>query len=156
MIASANDADVHYMRLALEEARRAESTGEVPVGAVVVLAEEVVATGCNRSITDHDPTAHAELVALRQAAARLVNYRLTGATLYVTVEPCAMCAGAAMLARISRLVYGCDDPKGGAVRSIYQIADDPRLNHRIAVVAGVLSDDCSTLLRNFFQERRSP
>ena len=142
------------MRLALVEARRAESAGEVPVGAVVVLGEEIVATGCNRAITDHDPTAHAEVVALRQAAARLTNYRLIGATLYVTVEPCAMCAGAAVLARIARLVYGCDDPKAGAVRSLYQIADDARLNHRIEIASGVLAEECSALLRTFFQERR--
>src|SRR3972149_2960418 len=102
------------------------------------------------------PTAHAEVVALRPAAAQLTNYRLTGATLYVTVEPCAMCAGAAVLARISRLVYGCDDPKAGAVRALYQIADDPRLNHRIEVSSGVLADNCSTLLRTFFQNRRDP
>ena len=142
------------MRRALEEARRAEAAGEIPVGALVVLGEELIGAGFNRAIADHDPTAHAEVVALRRAAARLKNYRLTGATLYVTVEPCAMCAGAAVLARISRLVYGCDDPKAGAVRSLYQIADDARLNHRIEITSGVLAEECSSLLRTFFRERR--
>ena len=147
--------DMNYMRLALEEAHRAETAGEVPVGAVVVLGEEIIGAGFNHTVADHDPTAHAEVVALRQAAARLANYRLSGTTLYVTVEPCAMCAGAALLARIGRLVYGCDDPKAGAVRSLFQLADDARLNHRIEVTSGVLADACSALLRSFFQERRS-
>ena len=150
-----NGSDEGFMLLALEEARRAEAAGEVPVGAVVVLGEKIVGHGCNRSITDHDPTAHAEIIALREAAAGIANYRLTGATLYVTVEPCAMCAGAAVLARIARLVYGCEDPKAGAVRSLYQLADDARLNHRIEITAGVLAAECSDLLRTFFQQRRS-
>ncbi|HWP85712.1 MAG TPA: tRNA adenosine(34) deaminase TadA [Terriglobia bacterium] len=142
------------MRLALEQARRAGAEGEVPVGAVVVWKEEVIGQGGNRSIRDRDPTAHAEVVALRQAAARLGNYRLTGAALYVTVEPCVMCAGAALLARLERIVYGCDDPKAGAIRSLYQIASDPRLNHQIAVAPGVLAAECSALLRNFFAHKR--
>jgi tRNA(adenine34) deaminase len=146
--------DMNYMRLALEKARLAAAAGEVPVGAIVILGEEIIGSGFNRSIADHDPTAHAEVAALRQAAARLRNYRLTGTTLYVTVEPCAMCAGAAVLARVSRLVYGCDDPKAGAVRSLFQLADDARLNHRMEVTSGVLADACSDLLRCFFQQRR--
>jgi tRNA(adenine34) deaminase len=150
-----SESETAYMRMALAEARRAAEMGEVPVGAVVVLSDEIVGVGCNRVIADHDPTAHAEIVALRQAAARLGNYRLTGATLYVTVEPCAMCAGAAVLARIRRLVYGCDDPKAGAVRSLFQIADDARLNHRIEITSGVLAEDCSAVLRDFFQTRRN-
>lgn len=143
------------MRVAMEEARRAAMAGEVPVGAVVVLGEEIVGRGRNSTIADHDPTAHAEVVALRQAAARLGNYRLSGAALYITVEPCSMCAGAAVLARVQRLVYGCDDPKAGAVRSLYRIADDSRLNHRIEITSGVLAEECSALLRSFFHERRS-
>ena len=150
-----NVTDAAYMRLALEEARRAASQGEVPVGAVVVFGEQIIGRGGNRNIAENDPTAHAEVVALRQAAARLGNYRLAGCTLYVTVEPCAMCAGAAVLARIERLVYGCDDPKAGAIRSLYQIADDPRLNHRVEVTSGVLAEECSALLRTFFAEKRS-
>ena len=150
-----NVTDAAYMRLALEEARRAASQGEVPVGAVVVFGEQIIGRGGNRNIAENDPTAHAEVVALRQAAARLGNYRLAGCTLYVTVEPCAMCAGAAVLARIERLVYGCDDPKAGAIRSLYQIADDARLNHRIEITSGVLAEECSALLRTFFAEKRS-
>jgi tRNA(adenine34) deaminase len=150
-----DERDEQYMRLALEEARRAEAAGEVPVGAVIVQNGEVIGAGRNRNIIDHDPTAHAEIVALRQAASKLANHRLTGCTLYVTVEPCAMCAGAAVLARIERLVYGCDDPKAGAVRSLYRLAEDARLNHRINVVSGVLADDCSALLTAFFRRKRS-
>jgi tRNA(adenine34) deaminase len=142
------------MRAALDEARRAEALGEVPVGAVVVLGEEIVGRGSNRSITDRDPTAHAEIRALREAAARLSNYRLTGAAFYVTLEPCVMCAGAAVLARVARLVYGCNDPKAGAVRSLYQIADDARLNHRIEITSGILAEECAALLRGFFQGKR--
>jgi tRNA(adenine34) deaminase len=150
-----NEQDERFMRAALEEAQRAASDGEVPVGAVVVQGEEIVGRGSNRSIRDHDPTAHAEIVALREASARVANYRLPGCTLYVTTEPCAMCAGAAVLARIDRLVYGCDDPKAGAVRSLFRIADDVRLNHRISIAGGVLAEECAALLRDFFERRRS-
>jgi len=150
-----NEQEMVYMRCALDQARLAADQGEVPVGAVVVLGEEIIGTGFNRTIADHDPTAHAEVVALRQAAVRLANYRLAGATLYVTVEPCAMCAGAAVLARIGRLVYGCDDPKAGAVRSLFQIADDVRLNHRIEITSGILAEECSALLRDFFKDLRT-
>ena len=150
-----NVTDAAYMRMALEEARRAASQGEVPVGAVVVFGEQIIGRGGNRNIAENDPTAHAEVVALRQAAARLGNYRLAGCTLYVTVEPCAMCAGAAVLARIERLGYGCDDPKAGAIRSLYQLADDARLNHRIEITSSVLAEECSALLRTFFAEKRS-
>ncbi|MBI4478507.1 MAG: tRNA adenosine(34) deaminase TadA [Acidobacteria bacterium] len=149
-----DEQDIAYMRMALEEARRAASAGEVPVGAVVVFGEKIIGRGSNRSIAENDPTAHAEVVALRQAAEQLANYRLAGCTLYVTVEPCAMCAGAAVLARIERLVYGCDDPKAGAIRSLYQIADDARLNHRVEITSGVLAEDCSALLRSFFENKR--
>ena len=156
MSASLNvsESDIRCMRAALEEARLAEAAGEVPVGAVIVLNGEIIGRGSNRSITDHDPTAHAEISAMRQAAARVANYRLTGAALYVTVEPCAMCAGAAVLARIARLVYGCHDIKAGAVRSLYQIADDARLNHRMEISSGVLEEECASMLRVFFQAKR--
>ena len=147
--------DARFMQMAIDQARQAAAAGEVPVGAVVVLKGEVIGAGSNRSIRDHDPTAHAEIVALRQAAARISNYRIPEATLYVTAEPCAMCAGALVLARIARLVYGCDDPKAGAVRSLYQIADDARLNHRVAITGGLLADECSAMLRDFFASRRA-
>ena len=146
--------DEHYMRMALEEARKAERAGEVPVGAVVVAEERVVAHGSNRTIADADPTAHAEMVALRAAAQALGNYRLGGATLYVTLEPCVMCAGAIVQARISRLVYGVDDPKGGAIRSCFAILDDPKLNHRVEVTAGVLAVEGGAILQGFFEARR--
>jgi tRNA(adenine34) deaminase len=152
---SPEELDQFHMRRALHEALRAEMSGEVPVGAVVVLGGEIIGVGFNRVVSDHDPTAHAEVVALRQASARLANYRLPGATLYATVEPCAMCAGAAVLARVGRLVYGCDDPKAGAVSSLYKIATDDRLNHRIELNSGVLAEECAALLRKFFRDRRA-
>jgi tRNA(adenine34) deaminase len=146
--------DEQFMRLALDEARRAADAGEVPVGAVLLLDGKIVARAANRTITDGDPTAHAEIVALRAAAKAIGNYRLTGATLYVTVEPCAMCAGALVHARIARLVYGCDDPKVGAVRGELRVLDHPTLNHRVEVTPGVLADECASLLRGFFEVRR--
>ncbi len=142
------------MRLALEEAAAAEAEGEVPIGAVIVHNNEVIARGHNRSINDRDPTAHAEIVALRRCALRLDNHRLSECTLYVTVEPCAMCAGAIVQARIARLVYGCDDPKAGAVRTLFRIADDARLNHRAEIEGGVLAEECAGMLRSFFQRKR--
>jgi len=145
-------ADRAFMEAALEEA--AASRGEVPVGAVVVVEDQIVARAGNRTITDCDPTAHAEIVALRAAAKEVGNYRLLGATLYVTIEPCAMCAGAMVQARISRLVYGADDAKGGAVRSCFSIFDHPQINHRVEVTPGVLADDSAALLKDFFAARR--
>ena len=142
------------MRQALAEARRAGEAGEVPVGAVVTLDGRVISSAANRTITDGDPTAHAEMVALRAAAKAIGNYRLTGATLYVTLEPCAMCAGALVHARVARLVYGCDDPKVGAVRGDLRVLEHPMLNHRIEVSCGVLADECAALLREFFEARR--
>jgi len=154
--AISSTSDERFMRLALREAARAARAGEVPVGAVLVdSAGEVIARGHNRPVTGHDPTAHAEIVALRRAARRLGNYRLTGTTLYVTVEPCAMCAGAIVHARVARVVYGAPDPKGGAARTLYRILDDPRLNHRAEVVGGVLEAESRELLQRFFRERRS-
>ena len=150
-------ADELYMRLALRAAARAARAGEVPVGAVLVdAAGTVVARGHNRPVAAKDPTAHAEIVTLRRAARRLANYRLGGTTLYVTVEPCPMCAGAIVLARVARVVYGAADPKAGAARTLYRIIDDPRLNHRAEVVGGVLAEECAAALREFFRARRRP
>lgn len=142
------------MQAALEEARAAADRGEVPVGAVIAVEGRIVARAGNRTITDCDPAAHAEIIALREAAKAAGNYRLLGATLYVTIEPCAMCAGAMIQARIDRLVYGADDPKGGAVRTCFSIFDHPQINHRVETTAGVLADDATALLRNFFAVRR--
>lgn len=146
--------DKEFMRFALEQAREAERRGEVPVGAVVVLEGTVIGQSGNRTIRDCDPTAHAEIVALRAAARAAGNYRLTGASLYVTIEPCAMCAGAIVQARIGRVVYGADDPKGGAVRSCFTLLDNTQLNHRLEVAAGVLAEECAALLQSFFASRR--
>ena len=151
-----HEEDSHFMMLALKEAEAAEAAGEVPVGAVIVLDGKMVARGHNRTIYDCDPTAHAEVIALRQAAQKLANYRLTGATLYVTIEPCAMCAGAMIQARVARLVYGCEDPKGGAIVSCFEMADHPKLNHRMEVTRGVLAEDCARAVQAFFQKKRDP
>lgn len=146
--------DGQFMRLALEEGRAAAAADEVPIGAVVAHEGKILARAGNRTIRDCDPTAHAEIVVLREAAGVLGNYRLTGTTLYVTVEPCSMCAGAMIQARIERLVYGCDDPKGGAVRSCFEVLSQPRLNHQVEVTSGVLADECAALLQSFFAARR--
>ena len=148
------NSDEDYMNLALEEAKKAEAAGEVPVGAILVLAGSVIGRGFNQPITAHDPTAHAEIVALREAALRQGNYRLSTATMYCTVEPCVMCAGAMVHARIARLVFGTPDPKAGAAGSIYNVMTDPRLNHRVEVLSGVCEDASATLLREFFARRR--
>jgi len=142
-----------FMRRALEEARRAREAGEVPVGAVVVSDGTVVGAGFNRPIGAHDPTAHAEIEALRAAGQALRNYRLSGATLYATVEPCLMCVGAIVHARIGTVVYGVPDPKGGAVRSLLEVGRLP-LNHRFEAVEGVLAEECRALLQGFFREKR--
>ena len=143
------------MRRALELAREAEDAGEVPVGAVIVSADgEVLAEGFNRPISTHDPTAHAEMVAIRAAAARIDNYRLTGTTLYVTLEPCAMCAGAMVHARVSRLVYAATDPRAGAAGSVFNVVQSAALNHRVEVTTGVMTEECGSLLREFFVARR--
>jgi len=142
------------MGLALEQARQAARAGEVPIGAVVVLADRVIGRGHNRPIAARDPTAHAEIAAMRQAARAIGNYRLPGATLYATIEPCAMCCGAALQARIARLVYGAADTKAGAARSLYRLLEDSRLNHEVAVAAGVRTDECAALLKEFFKARR--
>jgi tRNA(adenine34) deaminase len=142
------------MRIALEEARRAGEEGEVPIGAVLVSEGEVIGRGRNLPVALSDPTAHAEIQALREGAARIGNYRLPGSTLYVTLEPCIMCAGAILQARVGRLVFGAEDSKGGAVSSLYSLLEDSRLNHRVEVTAGVLQEECRELLRRFFQDRR--
>jgi tRNA(adenine34) deaminase len=148
------DADVEFMQQALDEARNAAAAGEVPVGAVIVHETKIIARSSNRTIRDCDPTAHAEIVALRQAARVLGNYRLAGTTLYVTIEPCSMCAGAIIQARAPRIVYGCDDPKGGAVRSCFEILSSPQLNHQVDVRSGVLAADCAAVIQSFFAQRR--
>ncbi len=148
------DTDLAFMEMALEEARASAAAGEVPIGAILVLEGKIIARSGNRTIRDCDPTAHAEIVALREASRMLGNYRLAGTALYVTVEPCSMCAGAMIQARVPRLVYGCDDPKGGAVRSCFEILTHPRLNHRVEVTAGVLASECASLLQSFFAARR--
>lgn len=146
--------DDAFMREAIEEARRGSAAGEVPVGAVVVIGGSVVARAHNAPVALSDPTAHAEVLALRDAARKTGNYRLTDATLYATVEPCAMCCGAALNARVVRLVYGARDPKAGAVDSLFRLAGDPRLNHRMQTRGGVLAEACGALLSGFFESRR--
>ncbi len=147
--------DITFMQRALELARRAEQDGEVPVGALVVLNNEVIGEGWNHPIGSADPTAHAEIAALRAAATRLGNYRLTGATLYVTLEPCPMCAGAIVLARVARVVFGAADPLAGAGGTVFDLLRSPKLNHRSEVQGGLLADDCSRLLKGFFQSKRA-
>jgi tRNA(adenine34) deaminase len=146
--------DDHFMGLALELARQAEEAGEVPIGAVMVRDGQVVGKAYNCPIESSDPTAHAEINAIRKAAQAAGNYRLNGCTLYVTLEPCVMCAGAIVHARIDRLVYGATDPKGGAAGSLYQVPADERLNHQVEITAGSRQEECSDLLRHFFRERR--
>lgn len=147
--------DQMYMQQALSQAQNAYILGEVPVGAVVVKDGQVIATGFNQPIGDHDPTAHAEIMALREAASLLGNYRLPGCELYVTLEPCAMCAGAMLHARLSRVVYGAPDPKTGVAGSVLNLFGETRLNHQTDIHGGVLADQCATLLRRFFAERRA-
>ncbi|MCS6804244.1 MAG: tRNA adenosine(34) deaminase TadA [Acidobacteriota bacterium] len=144
-----------WMQFALDEAEDALKRDEVPIGAVVVLEERIIGRGHNRVITDHDPTAHAEIVALRDAAQTIENYRLVDATLYVTIEPCAMCAGALVNARIKRLVYGAKDEKAGAVESVFGICTDPRLNHQVQVQGGVLEQECREIIQSFFRQKRA-
>jgi len=150
-----NNPDELWMEEALREAQRALAMDEVPVGAVVVHDRRVIGRGCNQPISANDPTAHAEVLALREAARTLGNYRLLDCDLYVTMEPCAMCAGAITHARIRRLVYGAEDPKAGAVHSLMQILNHPNLNHRVEVTAGVLAARCMDLLQTFFRQRRT-
>jgi len=153
-MSDASARDIAYMQHALVLATRAENEGEVPVGALVVLNAEIIGEGWNRPIGSHDPTAHAEIVALRAAAAKLGNYRLTGATLYVTLEPCPMCAGAMVQARVARVVYGAPDPLAGSAGTVFDLLNATALNHRADVHGGVLAGECSQRLKAFFQSRR--
>ncbi|MDP9909200.1 tRNA(adenine34) deaminase [Variovorax boronicumulans] len=152
---AASTSDAHWMALALQEAQRAADAGEVPVGAVLVKDGRVIATGRNTPVAQHDPSAHAEINALRAGAATLGNYRLDGCELFVTLEPCAMCAGAMLHSRLARVVFGAADPKTGAAGSVLDLFAEPKLNHHTRVQGGVLADDCSALLQRFFQQRRS-
>jgi tRNA(adenine34) deaminase len=147
--------DAHWMELALTLAREAAAAGEVPVGAVVVRDGALLGQGYNRNLLDNDPSAHAEIVALRDAAARAGNHRLVGATLFATIEPCAMCAGAMVHARLARLVFGAPDPKAGSAGSVLQVINHPKLNHQMEVTSGVLADKCSLIIQDFFKARRT-
>jgi tRNA(adenine34) deaminase len=147
--------DQRYMKMAIEQAGIAEENGDVPIGAVIVYKNKIIGKAYNQREQLNDPTAHAEIIALTQAAAFMENWHLNGCTIYVTLEPCPMCAGALVLGRLDRLVYGCDDPKTGACKSLYNIVQDERLNHRLEVTSGVLADECSKLLQDFFQKRRT-
>jgi tRNA(adenine34) deaminase len=146
--------DFHFMQMALAEARAAAEAGEVPIGAVIIHSGAILLRSGNRTIRDNDPTAHAEIVVIREMAQTIRNYRLGGATLYVTLEPCTMCAGAIIQARISRLVYGADDPKGGAYRSCFEVLTSGKLNHQVEVSPGVMAAESASLLQSFFAARR--
>ena len=146
--------DEQFIRLAIEQARIAEENGDIPIGAVIVYKNQIIAKAYNQRKQLRDPTAHAEIIALTQAAAAKESWRLNGCTMYVTLEPCPMCAGALVLARVDRLVYGCDDPKAGACKSLYNIVQDERLNHRLEVTSGVLQEQCRQQLQEFFSRRR--
>jgi tRNA(adenine34) deaminase len=147
-------ADEQFMTAALEQAQKAATAGDVPIGAVIVRDGEIIAAAHNRCTLDADPTAHAEMLAIRAAAKHIGDWRLTGCTIVVTLEPCCMCAGAIVLGRIDRLVYGASDPKAGAVETLYTLCSDPRLNHQVEVVSGVRADECSALLSRFFEAQR--
>lgn len=149
-----NVSDDNFMKLAIEQAGIAEENDDVPIGAVIIYENQIIGKAYNQREQLQDPTAHAEIIALTQAAAFMESWRLHGCTIYVTLEPCPMCAGALVLARMERLVYGCDDPKTGACGSLYDIVRDNRLNHRLAVTKGVLADECGWLLRDFFGKKR--
>ena len=149
-----NEQDLEFMQLALVEAQKARALGEVPVGAVLVSDNEVIATGHNQPINNNDPSAHAEMLALREAAEAEANYRLPGSTLYVTLEPCTMCSGAILHARVDRVVFGAPDPKTGAAGSVLDVFSSKQINHQTRVEGGVMSEECGQLLRSFFKERR--
>ncbi len=149
-----NDADDRFMRAAIEAAKIAEENGDFPIGAVIVYKNQIIGKAYNLRELLNDPTAHAEIIALTQAAAFMENWHLNGCTIYVTLEPCPMCAGALVLGRLDRLVYGCDDPKSGACKSLYNIVTDGRLNHRLEVTSGVLQEQCREQLQGFFAQRR--
>ena len=152
---SPHQCDAEFMAAALAQAQAAADVGEVPVGAVITRNGEIISRGYNRRITDSDPTAHAEIIAIRGAAEVLGDWRLTGCSLYVTLEPCCMCAGAMVLARLDRVVYGATDPKAGAVDTLFQLCGDERLNHKVEVTSGVLREKCSEILTGFFKAQRA-
>ena len=154
ILGTMTDPDIGFMQEAIEEARSAAAAGEVPVGAVLTLEGRVIARSGNRTMRDCDPTAHAEIIVLREAARVVDNYRLAGTTLYVTIEPCSMCAGAMIQARISRLVYGANDSKAGAVRTYFQILSNQSLNHQVEITDGVLAAECAEVIQSFFAKRR--
>jgi tRNA(adenine34) deaminase len=154
ILGTMTDPDIGFMQEAIEEARSAAAAGEVPVGAVLTLDGRVIARSGNRTIRDCDPTGHAEIIVLRKGARVVDNYRLAATTLYVTIEPCSMCAGAMIQARIPRLVYGANDPKAGAVRTHFQILSNSNLNHQVEITAGVLAAECAAIIQSFFAERR--
>jgi len=156
MTADQRETDANWMRQALTAAEEARARDEVPIGTCIVAGDAVLAIAGNRTRTDQDPTAHAEIVALREAASKVGNYRLTGAVVYSTVEPCVMCAGALIQARVARLVYGALDERAGAVESRFRVCDTDFLNHRIEVTAGVLEEECRQIMQDFFRERREP
>ncbi len=147
--------DERFMRLAIQQGEIARENGDIPVGAVIICQDRIIGKAYNQREQLNDPTAHAEIIALTQAAEAVGNWRLNGCVIYVTLEPCPMCAGALVLARLDRLIYGCDDPKAGAAGSLYNIVADERLNHRLEVTAGVLAEECSSQLQRFFQNRRT-
>ncbi|AKL97389.1 tRNA adenosine(34) deaminase TadA [Endomicrobium proavitum] len=149
------DNDIQFMTMALKEAAKAEKIGEVPVGAVIVKDGKIIAKGFNRCITDSDPTAHAEIIALRKAAKKLSNYRLNGCNIYVTIEPCPMCAGALVNARISKIYFGAADKKAGACKSVLKVAGNKKLNHRVAFKGGVLKEECAKIIQQFFKNKRN-
>ena len=154
LASTSSQADANFMRRALREAQKGDSEGEVPVGAVVVQGDKVIARAHNRPLSLSDPSAHAEILALRRAAKKLGNYRLKGCDLYVTIEPCAMCAGAIIQARLRRVVYGTPDPKAGACGSALAVLNHPKVNHRVELVSGTLAEECAEVLRGFFRKRR--
>jgi len=149
-----NPLDEFFMNFALAEARRAADVGEVPIGAVIVIENQIAGRGHNQPISSHDPTGHAEIIAIREASQQIGNYRLLDATLYVTIEPCAMCAGALVNARIKRLVYGAPDTRAGAVDSVFQLCSNSSLNHQVDVTSGILTEACRELMQTFFKQRR--
>jgi tRNA(adenine34) deaminase len=155
LTADESETDAHWMRRALMAAQEARELGEVPVGVCIVSGDELLAVAGNRTRLDQDPTAHAEVIALREAARRVSNYRITGAVVYSTIEPCVMCAGALIQARVRRLVYGARDERAGAVESRFRVCDTDFLNHRIEITAGVLEEECKEVMQDFFRERRS-
>jgi tRNA(adenine34) deaminase len=152
---SSDKKDEQFMKAAIDQAYIALENGDVPIGTVIACENRIIAKGCNQRHKLNDPTAHAEIIAITAAAEYIGNWRLHGCTIYVTLEPCCMCAGAMVLARLERLVYSCDDPKAGAVKSLYNIVQDRRLNHRLDITSGVLADECSAILTDFFRKKRN-